>query len=65
MKICCCGWFNKEADWPIAEQDKVRQESQIENARKEKGRVRSLQPDIEGTGDECAMLIMVPPYSRA
>ena len=33
-----CDWFNKEADWPIAEQDKVRQENQIEYA--EKGGVR-------------------------
>ena len=23
-----CDWFNKEADWPIAKQDKVRQENQ-------------------------------------
>ena len=25
MSICCCDWFNKEADWPIARQDKARQ----------------------------------------
>ena len=24
VNICCCDWFNKEADWPIAGQDKVR-----------------------------------------
>ena len=23
MNICHCDWFNKEADWPIAGQDKV------------------------------------------
>ena len=28
MNICHCDWFNNEADWPIAGQDKVRQESQ-------------------------------------
>ena len=29
---------NKDADWPVAEQNKVGQESQTENAGKEKGR---------------------------
>ena len=33
MSICCCNWFNKQADRPIAEQDNVRQESQIKNDR--------------------------------
>ena len=25
VNICCCDWFNKEADWPIVRQDKARQ----------------------------------------
>lgn len=37
MKICHCNWFNKEADGPIAEQDKYRQQSQIENDGREGG----------------------------
>ena len=28
MNKCHCDWFNKEADWLKAEQNKVRQESQ-------------------------------------
>ena len=28
VQICHCDWFNKEADWPIGKQDKVRQKSQ-------------------------------------
>lgn len=24
VKICCHDWLNKETEWPIAEQDKVR-----------------------------------------
>ena len=28
VNICHCDWFNKEADWPIVRQDKVRQENQ-------------------------------------
>ena len=43
VNINHCDSFNKEADGPIAEQDKVRQESQTENAGKKKGRVRSHQ----------------------
>ena len=38
-KICHCDWFNKEADWPIAEQDKVRPENQTKT---KKGRVKEL-----------------------
>ena len=37
MNICHCDWFNKEADWSMAEQDMVRQESQTENAGRKKG----------------------------
>lgn len=32
VRIWHCDWFTKETDWPIAEQNKVRQESQTENA---------------------------------
>ena len=31
LYIYHCDWFNKQANWPIAEQDKVKQESQTEN----------------------------------
>ena len=60
MKICPCDWFNKQADWPIGEQNKDRQESQTQNAGK-KGKVRSHQPGTEGEGDECTMLKKVLP----
>ena len=40
MKICHCDWFNKEADWSIDEEGKVRQKSQTENDGKKKGGVR-------------------------
>ena len=39
VKICHYDWFNKQADWPIAEQDKVRRESQTENDGMRKGEV--------------------------
>ena len=32
-------WSNKNADWPVAEQDRNRQESQPENEGKKKGGV--------------------------
>lgn len=38
VKICHCDWFNKQADWPIAEQHKVRQRNQTYSGNK-KGRV--------------------------
>ena len=41
VDTCHCDWFNKEADWPIAGQDKVRQASQTENAGRKKCRVAS------------------------
>ena len=41
---------NKEADWPIAEKDKVRQESQTEKAGRKKGGVGSGQPHTEEAG---------------
>ena len=31
VNLCRFDWFNKQADWSIAEQDKVRRESQTEN----------------------------------
>lgn len=31
MKICHCDWLNKQVDWQIVEQDKVRWESKTEN----------------------------------
>ena len=47
-KICHSNDFNKEVDWPIAGQDKVRQESQTENARQKKDRVSKSPRDVEG-----------------
>lgn len=41
MNICHCDWLNKEDDWSIVKQDKVRRESQTEDAGKEKGGVWS------------------------
>ena len=38
--ICHYDWFSKQADWPVAGQDKVRQESQTENDVMKKDRVR-------------------------
>ena len=65
MKICLCDWFNKEANSPIGEQDKVRQESQIQNAGKEKGGTTTHQPATEAAGNECATLIKVSSCGRA
>lgn len=39
VNVCHCEWFNKQADWPIAEQNEVRQRNQTENAGNKKGRV--------------------------
>lgn len=46
MNICHCDWFNKETDWPIAGQDKVRRENQTKDTGK-KGRVMNCQPDMQ------------------
>lgn len=51
--LCCCDWFNKEADWPIVEQDKVRWEGQTENAWRKKGRVSSQQKTQGEAGWAC------------
>ena len=40
MNICCCDWFNKEADWSVAQQDKVKRETQTKDNGREKGEVR-------------------------
>ena len=47
MNICLCDWFNKEADWTIAGQDKVRQENQTEDAGRKKGGVSEVMRDSE------------------
>ena len=51
VKICHCDWLNKETDWPIAEQNKVRQESQTENDGKKRGRVRGIARQTEPKQD--------------
>lgn len=43
MNVCCCDWFNREADWLIAGQNKMMWESQTENAGKEKNGIWSPQ----------------------
>ena len=40
---------NKEADWPIARQDQVRQDNQTENAEWKKGRVREMPAGHQAT----------------
>ena len=47
MNICHCDWFNKEAGWPVAGQDKIRWENQTKDTEKKKGRVRSGKADAE------------------
>ena len=47
--MCCCDWFNKEADWPIAGHDKVRGEKQTKDTGKEGKRLRCRQTDAEET----------------
>lgn len=51
MKICHCDWSNKEDDRPIVKQDKVRQESQIENDGMRKGNVRGVTNQKESKSD--------------
>ena len=43
MNMYDSDWLNNEDDWPIPEQDKVRQESQTHTAGRKKGGVRSFQ----------------------
>lgn len=44
VKICRCDQFSKQADWPIAELDKIRWEGKTENEMKG-GVQRSQQPE--------------------
>ena len=55
VTVCCYDWFNKEVDWPIAEQDKVQWESQTENAGKEKQGVQSCQRGREKQNDPAVL----------
>lgn len=50
VSICCYDSFNKQADWPIYEQNNSRQERQTENSGKEKGKVGSCQPEAKEAG---------------
>lgn len=65
MKICHFDWFNKQADSSGTEEKKLRRESQTKNDRKGKGKSRGCQPDVQGAGDEHAVLIKVLPCGRA
>lgn len=51
VNICCYDRFNKQADWSIAEQDKVRWESQTENNRMRKGEVRGVTSQTQNNLD--------------
>lgn len=42
VNTCCCDWVNKEVDWKIAGQDKVRKENHTKATGKKSG-VRSHQ----------------------
>ena len=37
VNICCWDWFNKEVDWSVTGQDKVRRENQTLGRRAELG----------------------------
>ena len=51
MNIYWCDWFNTQADRPIAEQDKVRGESQTENDGIMKGRIRGVASHMDNKLD--------------
>lgn len=51
MKICYCDWFNKQADWPITEEDNVRWDCQTENDAMKKGGVREVASQMENDSD--------------
>lgn len=52
MNICHCDWFNKETDWPIARQGKVRGENQTKRMLGRRGKgIKEM-----GRGDELAVL---------
>lgn len=38
----CSDWFNKEADWQIARQDKVREKNQTKEGKKKGGVKRDM-----------------------
>ena len=49
--ICHYDWFNKHVDWPIAEQDKHRQESQTDNDGMRKGGVSRIARQTKNESD--------------
>lgn len=51
MNICCYDWLNKQDDRAITEQDKIKQESQIENDGMRKDRVRGVASQMENKPD--------------
>lgn len=58
MNTCHCGWFNKEADWPIAGQVEVRWDWKTKREHKEEEEEESQesQGDAREAGDELAIL---------
>ena len=51
VNIWRCDWFNKEADWSIAGQDKVMWDKQTKDTRKRKSRVRGVTRQTERKKD--------------
>lgn len=47
VNLCRYDWFHKQADWPIAEQDKVSQECQTKNYGMRKGGVKGVARQVE------------------
>lgn len=55
VKICCCDWFNKGANWPIAGQNKLRWENQTKDTRKKKGGGRGVASETWRGNKRCKM----------
>lgn len=51
VNICWYDWFNKQADRPIAEQDKVWWESQTQTDRIMKGRIKGVASHMDNKLD--------------
>ena len=63
VKICHSNWFNKTLTGQYPGR-KYRQGHQTKDDGKEESGVRSQQTDIEGAGDEHAMLIKVLSHGK-
>ena len=59
-----CDWFNKEADWPIAGQDKVRWENQTKDTGKKNKGVSRVSRDTERSKMNIPCSNKVPLYAQ-